>query len=163
MPNGIDCQERLFKEEIALEQFDQQMEQRVWKRVRGEEQPPITGLQGLAAAEQNEAAVYLMLSRQLQGPEKAMLRRIFEQENAHAAILRGIHNAMTGQRITLRTAPVQPETPEIALRKCYARKLKTLSEYESRENDREYGAVFSHLARQEREHCAVILQILGSR
>ena len=148
-----------------MEKFDPEMEQRVWKRVRGEEQPqpqPPTGLQGLAAVEQNEAAVYLMLSRQLQGPETSMLRKIFEQEKSHAAILRGMHTVMTGQPISSRTLPPEPQAPEMALRKCYARKLKTLSEYESRTNDKEYGAAFAHLAQQEREHCAVILQLLGS-
>ena len=127
-----------------MEKFDPEMEQRVWKRVRGEEQPqpqPPTGLQG---------------------PEKSMLRKIFEQEKSHAAILRGMHTVMTGQPISSRTLPPEPQAPEMALRKCYARKLKTLSEYESRTNDKEYGAAFAHLAQQEREHCAVILQLLGS-
>ena len=147
-----------------MEKYDQEMEQRVWKRVRGEEQAHLPmPLQGLAAAEQNEAAVYLMLSRQLQGAEKAILRRLFSEEQIHAAILRGMHMVMTGQKLTLRTIPPKPETPEIALRKCYARKLKTIQEYESRTADKEYGTVFSKLLRQEREHCAAILQILGSR
>ena len=145
-----------------MDNFDSELEQRVWKRVRGEEQAPITGLQALAAAEQNEAGVYLMLSRQLQGAEKSMLRRIFSEEQAHAAILRGVHTVMTGQKISPRTVPPKPETPERALRKCYARKLKTIAEYESRSSDREFGAVFSHLARQERGHCAMILEVLGN-
>ena len=145
-----------------MEKFDSEMQQRVWKRVRGEAQtPPPLGLQGLAAAEQNEAAVYLMLSRQLQGKEKATLRKLFEQEQAHAAILRGMHTVMTGQRISPRTLPPEPQTPELTLRKCYARKLKVLAEYESRTDDREYGAVFLRLAQQEREHCTMILEILG--
>ena len=145
-----------------MEKIDTDMEQRVWKRVRGEEQPtPQQGLQGLAAAEQNEAAVYLMLSRQLQGREKTVLRKLFEQEQAHGAILRGIHMVMTGQRLAPRTAPPAPETPEIALRKCYARKLKTLAEYENRAADPEYGVAFAHMARQEREHCAILLELLG--
>ncbi len=146
-----------------MEKFDPEMEQRVWNRIRGQEQAPQTiGLQSLAAAEQNEAAVYLMLSRQLQGMEKSILRKLFAEEQTHAAILRGMHTAATGQKLTLRTIPPKPETPEIALRKCYARKLKAIAEYESRSGDREFGAVFSKLLRQEQEHCAVILQLLDS-
>ena len=145
-----------------MDNFDSELEQRVWKRVRQEQPQQSASLQSLAAAEQNEAAVYLMLSRQLQGAEKAILRKLFAEEQTHAAILRGIHTAVTGQKLTLRTIPPKPETPEMALEKCYARKLKVLSEYESRTDDREFGAVFSHIARQERAHCAAILQLLGS-
>ena len=145
-----------------MDNFDSELEQRVWKRVHGEQPQQNVSLQSLASAEQNEAAVYLMLSRQLQGAEKAMLRRLFSEEQTHGAILRGIHTAMTGQKLTLRTIPPKPETPEIALKKCYARKLKALSEYESRTGDKEFGAVFSYLARQERTHCAMLLEILGN-
>lgn len=145
-----------------MEKFDTELEQRVWKRVRGEEQTPSTGLKALAAAEQSEAAVYLMLSRQLQGREKALLRKMFAEEQTHAAILRGMHDMTAGQRIAARTAPPAPETPEIALRKSYGRKLRALAEYESRLRDPQYGPVFGVLAQQEREHCAMILEIMGS-
>ena len=145
-----------------MEKIDPAMEQRVWKRVRADEPAAPTGLQELAAAEQSEAAVFLMLSRQLQGREKALLRKLFEQEQAHGAVLRGMHSTMTGNRLAVRTSPPQPETPETALRKCYGRKLRALAEYESRRSDREYGMVFCHLARQEQEHCAMILEILGN-
>ena len=145
-----------------MENFDSELEKRVWKRVRGEEQPAPMGLKGLMAAEQNEAAVYLMLARQMQGKEKNVLRRMFEQEQMHATCLRGMHMVMTGQPLAVRTPPVTPQTPEIALRKCYGRKLRTMAEYENRTNDREYGAVFAQLAQQEREHCLQLLEILGN-
>lgn len=144
-----------------MEKFDTELEQRVWKRVRGEEQPCPVSVQALAAAEQSEAAVYLMLSRQLQGREKAQLRKMFEEERSHAAILRGMNDLMSGKRIAARTAPPIPQTPELALRKSYGRKLQALMEYESRMDDPEYGAVFAQMARQEREHCTAILEIIG--
>jgi len=144
-----------------LEKYDPELEQRVWKRVRGEEQAPPAGLQALAAAELNEAGAYLMLSRQLQGREKALLRRLFAEEQCHAAVLRGMHKLMTGQALTTRTPPAPPDTPELALRKSYGRKLKALAEYESRAADKEYGPVFRKMAEQEREHCALLLEILG--
>lgn len=145
-----------------MENIDSELEKQVWKRVRTGEQAAPMGLKGLMAAEQNEAAVYLMLARQLQGKEKNMMRKMFEQEQAHAGCLRGMHMAMTGQLLAMRTPPVTPQTPEMALRKCYGRKLRTLTEYESRANDREYGAVFAQLAQQEREHCMLLLELLGS-
>ena len=145
-----------------MEKQNLELEQRVWKRVRGEEQPGPVSVQALVAAEQNEAAEHLMLSRQMQGREKAMLRKMFEEDRCHAAILRGMNELMTGKRLAMRTSPPAPQTPETALRKSYARKLQALSEYESRCADAEYGAAFSKMAQQEREHCAMILEILGS-
>lgn len=145
-----------------MEKHNLELEQRVWKRVRGEEQREPVSVQALAAAEQSEAAVHLMLSRQMQGREKALLRKIFEEDRCHGAILRGMNELVTGKRLTLRTLPPEPATPEIALRKCYARKLQAIAEYESRVSDKEYGCVFSQMARQEREHCAMILEVLGS-
>ena len=145
-----------------MEKKNLELEQRVWKRVRGEEQPSAVSVQSLMAAEQDEAAVHLMLSRQMQGKEKALLRRMFEEDRCHAAMLRGMNELMTGKRLAARTAPPTPQTPETTLRKSYARKLQALSEYESRCADGEYGAVFSKMAQQEKEHCAMILEILGS-
>lgn len=146
-----------------MDNYDAEMAERVWKRVRGEAdaEPPRTGLQGLAAAELMEAAVYLMLSRQLQGREKAMLRRLFEEEQSHAECLKGIHFLMTGNPLPLRTPPPAAETPELALRKCYARTLRALKEYEDRKADPEYGHVFRHMAEEERKHCRLILELVG--
>ena len=144
-----------------MEKHNLELEQRVWKRVRGEEQAGVS-VQSLMAAEQDEAAVHLMLSRQMQGREKAMLRKIFEEDRCHAAMLRGMNEMMTGKRLVTRTAPPAPQTPETALRKSYARKLQALSEYEKRCADPEYGMAFSKMAQQEKEHCALILEILGS-
>lgn len=146
-----------------MENYNPEMETRVWKRVRGEacEEQPQTGVQGLAAAELAESAVYLMLSRQLQGHEKAMLRQLFEAERNHACCLKGIYLLTTGTPLSLRTPPPVPETPDLALRKCYARTLQALNEYESRRDHPEYGHVFRQLAEDERKHCMMILELVG--
>lgn len=146
-----------------MDNYNSEMETRVWKRVRGEtcEEQPQAGLQGLAAAELAESTVYLMLSRQLQGHEKAILRQLFEEEQNHACCLKGIYLLTTGTPLSLRTPPPVPETPELALRKCYARTLQALKEYESRREHPEYGHVFRQLAEDERKHCFMILELLG--
>lgn len=143
-----------------MEKIDAGMEQRVWQRVRGEEQP--APLQQLAAAEKNAAAVYLMLSRSAQGPEKAMLRQMFERERSHSRCLNGMSILSDDRVLSVRTVPPANDRPEVALRKCYAHTLRAIREYESRENDPEYGPVFRHILHQEREHCRMILEILGS-
>ena len=145
-----------------MEQYDTGMEQRVWQRIKGADCPPQKGLQALAAAELTEAAVLLMLSQQLQGKEKALLRKIYEEDQNHAACLKGIHYFTTDSPLSVRPVPPAPDAPVLALRKCYARKLRAQKEYESRASDPEYGSVFRQLAEDEGRHCKMILQIVGN-
>lgn len=146
-----------------MEQFDTGMEESVWQRIHGETSArPAQSLQALAAAELSEAAAHLMLSRQLQGKEKAMLRQIYEEDQAHAACLKGIHYFTFDKPLAIRHIPPAPESPVLALRKAYGRKLRALHQYESRIDDPEYGAVFQTLAHQEREHCRLILELVGN-
>lgn len=146
-----------------MEQFDTEMEDRVWERVSGEKPPRLEqSLQALAAAELSEAAAHLMLSRQFQGKEKAILRKIYEEDQAHAACLKGIHYFTFDTPLAVRHIPPAPESPVIALRKAYARKLRTLRQYKSRFDDQEYGAVYQMIAQQEQEHCRLILELVGN-
>ncbi len=146
-----------------MERFDTETEDRVWQRAHGQQPPqPVQSIQALAAAELTEAAALLMLSRQLQGKEKAILKRIYEEDQAHAARLKGIHYFTFDLPLAIRAIPPAPETPVIALRKAYARKLRVLRQYESRFDDPEYGAVYQTLARQEQAHCCLILELVGN-
>ncbi len=146
-----------------MERFDTQTEERVWQRVHGQQPPQLEqSIQALAAAELSEAAAHLMLSRQLQGKEKAILRKIYEEDHAHAACLKGIHYFTFDTPLAIRPVPPAPEAPVIALRKSYARKLRALRQYESRCDDPEYGAVYQALAQQERTHCRLILELVGN-
>ena len=119
-------------------------------------------LHALAAAELSEAAAFLMLSRQLQGKEKALLRKIYEEDLSHAACLKGVHYLSTDKPLAIRHIPPAPESPVNALCKAYARKLKVLKQYENRANDPEYSAIFASLAQQERQHCRLILELVGN-
>jgi len=147
-----------------MEKYDTELEARVWKRVRGEaeECPCPLELQPLAAAEWAEAAMYLMLSRQMQGSRKGLLRQLFEQERAHADCLKGMHQMMTGKPLSLRTPPPSVQMPEQALRKCYANTLRRLGEYEKRSDDPQYGHVFQKMAEEEKQHCRMLLELVGS-
>ncbi|MBQ9929680.1 MAG: hypothetical protein IJO72_02735 [Oscillospiraceae bacterium] len=146
-----------------MEQFDLEQEERVWSRVSGEQPPRLEqSIQALAAAELSEAAAHLMLSRQFQGKEKAILRKIYEEDHAHAACLKGIHFFTFDTPLAIRPIPPAPDPPVIALRKAYARKLRALRQYESRMEDPEYGAVYQLLARQEQAHCRLLLELVGN-
>ena len=147
--------------------MDANKEAEVWRRVRGEQQPvrpgPMENLQELIMEEWISASAYLQLSRQMQAKEPAAtLQRLFREEQAHAACLKGIYTLVKGTQPTVKTVPAQKERVEIALRKCYGREMRSLMEYEKRSDDPEYGPVFARLAEQEREHCRAVLELIGS-
>lgn len=136
---------------------------RVWQRVQGTPTGEVAqGLTELIAQEWTDAQIYLQLSRRLQGKESSLLRKMYEQEHSHAACLKGIYTLITGKRPAVKAAPVGPEDPERLLRRCYGREMRCLAQYEARISDPEYGQVFSRLADQEREHCRLVLEILGN-
>ena len=144
-----------------MEHYDSDKAQRVWQRVSGNDPSPSESIQALAVAELNEAAVHWLLSQQLQGKERSLLRKIFEEDQAHTACLKGIYYFTQDQPLSVKPVLPGPEVPLIALRKSYSRKLRALREYESRSSDPEYGHIFRKLAQEEAEHCKSILQIVG--
>ncbi len=146
-----------------MAQINQVQAQRVWQRVRGTE-PSSTeeNLAALIAAEWEDAATYLQLSRKLTGKESAILHKMCEQEQAHCSCLKGIYTITTGTTPTLpKPQPVHGHICEI-LRSCYGREMRALNAYDTRSQDPEYGHVFARLREQEQEHCRLILQLIGS-
>ena len=137
---------------------------RVWQRVRAEESeaPREAGLPELIAREWEAAATYLQLSRRFQGRQNALLRKLFTQEQAHAACLKGLYSLLTGKRPEVAGVKPVEDDPQKVLRRCYGRQMQCLARYEQRTNDPEYGHVFARLAQQEKEHCHILLELLGS-
>ena len=147
-----------------METIDPAKAARVWQRVQSTNLPENReqGLLELIAQEWTDATTYLQLSRRLQGTEGAKLRRMYEQEQSHAACLKGIYTLLTGKRPNIRTLPPPQEPPEQTLRRCYGREMQCLASYEKRSSDPEYGSVFARLAEQERDHLRMLLELLGS-
>ena len=143
--------------------YDPQKASRVWQRVQNQqpENRPEHYLQALIMEERHTAAIYFQLTRQLPGKEAPVLQRLHREEQTHAACLRGIYTLITGDVPIVPTPQVVQEPPELTLRKCYAREMHSLKEYESRISDPEYGPVFARLAEQEREHCRTVLELIG--
>ena len=146
-----------------METLDPNIAERVWQRVhnRDTSQDLAAALLGMITAERNDGAVYLQLSRKYQGRESAMLRRLFEEEQSHTACLKGIYMLLTGQKPAIQALKPASESIETTLRKCYGREMRCLAQYEQWSTHREYGPVFSRMAEQEREHCRILLQLLG--
>ena len=147
-----------------MENYDPEAAARVWQRVRGKEPAgeELGNLPAMIAGEWWDAATYLRLSRQFQGKEAGVLRKMFEEEQSHAACLKGIYTLLTGQRLVTQTPAPRQENLLVALRRCYGREMQSLAQYERWSDHREYGPVFSRLAQQERAHCAALLEILGN-
>ena len=153
-----------YKEERmnAMEPFDQEKAQRVWQRVRQDPAAaPEAELLALISEEQAHAATYLQLSRRFQGREGAILRQMSQQEQAHAACLKGIYTLLTGTSPVRRHSSSAPEETSHALRRCYGCEMRCLAAYEKKAEDPQYGPVFSRLAQQEREHCHMLLELIG--
>jgi len=146
-----------------MDKIDANKAARVWQRVRSDPamQRPEQGLLELIAQEGADAATYLQLSRRFQGKDSNTLRKLFEQEQSHAACLKGIYMLITGTRPTTRALQPEQGDPESILRRCYGAEMRCLARYEERSSDPEYGHVFTRLAEQEREHCHYVLELLG--
>ena len=148
----------------AMDTIDKQKAAQVWQRVTGNNHPAqdTQTLLALITEEWADASTYLQLSRQFQGQDSGILRKLSQQEQAHTACLKGIYTLITGSAPKVRTIGPLQEPPMQVLRKCYGREMHCLAQYEARTNDPEYGQVFGKLADQEREHCRLILELIGN-
>lgn len=146
-----------------METIDPEKAQRVWQRVQGATAaaPREQGLAELIALEWTGAATYLLLSRHLQGKAANTLRTIHQQEMANVACLKGIYTLLTGNRPVVRANAPTPGNPDTVLRSCYGQEMRILAQYESRSSDPECGKVFARMAEQKREHCRLVLALLG--
>lgn len=145
-----------------MEKIDPVKEAQVWQRVQAQQADPREGLQELIAREWELAGACLQLSRRLTGRQGMLLRQLYEKEQGHVACLKGIYTLITGQRPNVRGFAAAVGFPEAELRRCYGKQMQNLAEYERRSGHPEYGHIFGNLAMQEREHCHLLLEILGS-
>ena len=147
-----------------METYDKAKAARVWQRVQGENAAnPLQGLSGMIAEEWADAAIYLSLSRRVQGNAANILKKMGQEEQAHMACLKGIYTLQgTGRPDVPPPPPVDHAPVSTMLRRCYGREMQSLAQYEKWSDHREYGPVFSRLAQQERAHCAALLEILGN-
>ena len=147
-------------------EYDTRKEERVWQRVRSEktEQAAENRPDPLPAwiMEQLElSASYLQLSRLLQGKDGAEFVKLARESRAQAVCLKGILSLMTGHSAQIVAAPVHFSAVDTMLRSCYGKELRLMKEYESRSSDPEYGPVYERLSKRGREHCYILLEMVG--
>ena len=145
-----------------MKPMDEEMQRRVWDRVRGEgkENDPEITLQTLAVEEKRAGAMYLMLARMMQGRNKLLLRQLAEQSRSHAACLNGMGILEGGKALSTKFNLPAQELPVITLRKCYAHSLRCARFYGSK--DGPYAHIFREMAQRSRDQGRMILEILGS-
>lgn len=146
-----------------MEKYDRNLEKRVWERVRSDapREPDLRNLPALISDEAAAAAMYQSLARRVPPRHRGTLLRMAREEQSHRDALMGMYCLTTGRHTTVK-APVPSLSPlEAALRRSYAGELQSISAYEARSGDPEYGAVFARMAREEGDHSRWILEILG--
>ena len=109
-----------------------------------------------------DASLWQQLARRLPPAQATLARQLSNQDQSHAACLKGIYTMITGQNPITPTPHIGDDPAPILLRRCYGRKMRALSQYESRTGDPQYGHVFRILAQQEQEQCHKILGIFGA-
>lgn len=146
-----------------MEQFDTDLEQRVWQRVRGSggEQPERMDLRALMLAAMENAAAFRQLTGMLAGKPRERAKRLHEGEQRNIACLKGIHLLSTGAPMKPKAMQIPGEPAGKLLEKCYHRTKRAMTEYTARTVDGEFGAVFQTMADRQREHCAMIAELLG--
>ncbi len=146
-----------------MELYDRTKTAEVWQRVNSAAAPPtLSGEIPLWITEEiADAHTYASLSHRISGPMSQRLRALSQQEQAHAACLRGISTLINDAPPDVATAVKEPGDPLIALRTCYGSAMRRLARYESFRTHPEYGPVFERLSQQEQEHCREILELIG--
>ena len=147
-----------------MHSYDPQAAARVWDRVHNAAMPAADApaILNLIEEELLDAAAYLRLSKKLPPALAQTARQLAQQEQAHAACLKGIYTLITGRKAIVPPPVAADDPPDVALRRCYGREMRCLAQYEARQTDPQYGHVFRSLARQEQSHCHHILEILGT-
>ena len=151
-----------------MEKYDTALEARVWERLRREDpappEPPRDGETLLTMIRERwaDALTYRQLVGRISGPAGTVLKKLWEEEQSHVACLKGIYTMVTGEKADLTSLPASGESVGVILRRCYGRQIRCLQAYEARRAHPEYGPVFFRLAEQKRNHCMILLQLLGS-
>ena len=139
------------------------IEQQVWQRVRGANEPsPGNDLRQMQREAMELAAAYRALVAQFTGRQQEQTRQLYLGEKSNAQMLSGIAMLSRQQGEALKLWQPGKEPAGKLLERCYHRTRRCMTEYLARSADAEYGAVFRIMADREGEHCARIAELLGS-
>lgn len=152
-----------------MKQIDPAAAQRVWQRVHSNssreaagQSTPLVRLERevlLRLREQllSDAEAFRQRSRSATPAQQVLLRQLEQQYMAEASCIKGMLVLGTGnvRGISERNSPTD------SLRHCYDNALRRLSDYTLRIGDPRFGAPFRQLEQQTRQHCVMLLELLG--
>ena len=119
-------------------------------------------LRGLVLESLTAAENYGRLARCFSGWQAEALNRMAREAKAQGACIGGICALITGESPERPVPFPDTGTPDVRLKKAYARAMHLLTSCESCSEDPEYGPVFQRLVIRQQDHCRKILEIIGS-
>ena len=132
--------------------MEEQLESKVWQRVRGAADPSQELRQCLQ--KQGELlGMYRNLSRR-----GGRGRQLYEQKMGQIACLRGLLRVLTGQSVA---PPPSPERPPELLR-CFEREQEFLRQLRIWCREEELGHVFEALSERQKCQCRILLELVGT-
>ena len=145
--------------------MNRDVEQQVWQRVLGQQEPPRSSLRPMELEAMEAAAVYRKLAGQSSGKRRELLRHLYDMQLEILACLRGIGRLSGCGGGGGKTAQIAaPEEPAVkALEKRYHCARRAVTEYTARTVDGDFGVVFQHLADLSREECVLLARLLGEQ
>ena len=145
-----------------MEHYDPEKAARVWQRVQAQPNPPREpeSLCTRSAAENQAAAIFESLAQRTGKP--ALCRRMARECRRHSTWLKGICRLTDCDRPVSAGAAPSRESLTVTLRKSYGSSLRTAAACDSRREDPEYGHAFAAMAEKKREHCRILLELLGA-
>lgn len=148
-----------------MEKMDRNAEQQVWQRVfaRPPMQPGREDLRMLMLSAMELAAGYRLLAGTLAGRTGEQAKRLLEGEQANIACLKGMQHLAGGAEGKPKALGAPGGPARKVLEKSYYETRRALTEYTARLADPEFGAVFQKMADRERGHCAILVEMLGSK
>lgn len=132
--------------------MEENMEKRVWQRVRGEPDR-VEALRGCLARQGRLWSIYRNLGRR-----GGKCRMLFEQKENQIACLRGLLRVLTGQGVQ------HPRCGEcqVDLLEAFAAEQQLLEELTGFSREPGLGPVFAALAEGQKKHLRILLEIIGT-
>ena len=141
----------------------EEMEQRVWQRVKAAmpEGQTETALHGFALAAEEAIADYSRRLQRSSGRQRELLWELLKLEEENLNSICGLHYLQTGSGMRKRRIPGtgNMDSRGLVLRYHTARKL--LAEYTARSAQPEWGCVFQAMARRQEQQCDLLARLMG--
>lgn len=142
-----------------MDQIDPAQAQRVWQRVRGNQEENLQQLlAALVRTNGEDAALYQQMA-----PKNSGWNRLLEEKRSQIGTLRGLYFIHAGQKLPPVKLPAPQGDPDRLVRACMGRQMQLLRTYDQQSKSEEFGCIFASLHDAQREHCRLLLETIGRR